>query len=155
MHRASSGFTYIELIITISIIALTLAFVAPSLETYSQSQKVKNTAREIYTNLQLARMAAIEENKTVDIIFSLNPAAAMSIQDSTGRDVIPRVDFQDSTPDVKLTSNLCGANAGKLTYQPMGNLKDGAQTITVGLRQTVTEYEVKINPVGGLRLVKK
>lgn len=152
-----SGFTYIELVIALSIVALTLAFAGPSLDQYSKTQKISNTAREIYTNLQLARMTAIKENKSVVATLTLTQgASSMTLTDSSGA-VIPEVKFYQETPDINLASNVSGPAATTVTYTPMGTVPPSdTQTITVSHNDPaiLTTYDVVINASGGVRIAK-
>ena len=160
-----NGFTIIELIMVVCMIALVMAFAGPSLDGYTREIRTKAVAREIYTNLQLARLTAIKENKSVDVTFTLTSgAASMSVQYSGGGYVRAPVkfpvNFYERTPDITLASNLTTAPfPAKVTYKPMGTVDGIAQIITVihNNPQIVTQYnyDITINASGGLKLAKK
>ena len=150
-----AGFTIIELIMVVCMIALVMAFAGPSLDGYTQEMKTKAVAREIYTNLQLARLTAIKENKSVNVNFVLNGPAAMAVTySSDGSNVIPPVNFSQEDPDIVLNGS------SQVPYNSMGTLVNGIpQVITVSSNdpQIVTQYEydITINATGGLKLDKQ
>jgi type IV fimbrial biogenesis protein FimT len=63
----SRGFTLIELLTVVSILAVTLAAVAPSFSTFLAGQKVKGTAYDLTAALLLARSEALKRNGSVRI----------------------------------------------------------------------------------------
>ena len=67
-HTAFRGFTLLELIAVLVIIALTMAMAAPSLRGFAASQETQETARNMLTLLQLGRMNAISEAR----VYRLN-----------------------------------------------------------------------------------
>jgi prepilin-type N-terminal cleavage/methylation domain-containing protein len=56
------GFTTIELMVVIAIIAILGAFTAPNLAGWAASLRLNSSAREVASQLQLARMKAIAQN---------------------------------------------------------------------------------------------
>jgi type IV fimbrial biogenesis protein FimT len=152
-----TGFTIIELIMVVCMIALVMAFAGPSLDGYTQEIRTKAVAREIYTNLQLARLTAIKQNKSVNVTFVLNGPAAMAVTySSDGSNVIPPVNFFQEDPDIVLS--ITPTQTGQVTYNPTGTLNSVSQVITVISNdpQIVTQYEydITINASGGLKLDK-
>ncbi len=151
-----SGFTYIELMIAVSIMALTLAFSGPALERYAARNKTKAAAREIYTLLQKARILAIKEDATISADFTEAgaggcPAGQVKISYPDGKidllDLSGRTGFRDvyirrnkRTIDVKFYAN------GTATPQTIEvrHQKDGS-----------AGYDVIVNGSGGIRMGKE
>lgn len=151
--RRDSGFTLMELVITVSIIALALAFAGPSLQQYVKSQNVKGTAKRIYSNLQLARLTAIRENRSIRVTLTATAGAeTMSIEGNDANDpVVPPVNFY-SSPDsrgVRLT-----VPNPIIVFRPSGALQGFGQTFTVFHEnpEIDKEYAITINAAGGFRL---
>ncbi|MFW8602331.1 GspH/FimT family pseudopilin [Desulfobacterota bacterium M19] len=63
------GFTLIEIIVVISIIGILLAIVGSQLLNALPDMRLKSAARELYSNMQTARMNAIKNNTTWGIFF--------------------------------------------------------------------------------------
>ena len=68
-----SGFTVTELILVIGVFAIIAVIAGPNFKNQLSNQKLKATARNIYSALQQAKLEAVEENETVAVAFS--PAA--------------------------------------------------------------------------------
>ena len=61
----TAGFTLIELMIGLAIMALLIALAAPSFTTMIANSKVRSQAESIFNGLQLARAEALKRNTTV------------------------------------------------------------------------------------------
>jgi type IV fimbrial biogenesis protein FimT len=64
------GFTLIEMLVVLSILAILLAVVAPSMRGFLQSQHVKSVAYDLTADLLLARSEALKRNGEVSISHS-------------------------------------------------------------------------------------
>jgi type IV fimbrial biogenesis protein FimT len=75
------GFTLIEAIVTVSILALLMALMAPSMADWIRGTHVRNLAESIQTGLQKARMEALRRNKIVTY-WMVSSNAGGSLDDS-------------------------------------------------------------------------
>lgn len=75
------GFTLIEALVTISILALLMALMAPSMAEWIRGTHVRNLAESIQTGLQKARMEALRRNKIVTF-WMVSSNAGGSLDDS-------------------------------------------------------------------------
>jgi len=66
------GFTLIEVLITIAMIAIVVAFASPSINQWRQSSNNKAVARDILASLRHARSIAITGNLDVEVSVDLN-----------------------------------------------------------------------------------
>lgn len=66
-RRALHGFTLIEAIVVVTILAILVAVAAPSFSTLIRAQRVKNTSFDIFSSLSHARSEAITRNSTVTV----------------------------------------------------------------------------------------
>lgn len=66
------GFTLIEVIIVIGIIAVIATFSYPNFKKWLPNYRLKAAARELYSKMQLVRMKAVKENKSRAIVFDVN-----------------------------------------------------------------------------------
>ena len=67
MRTRASGFTIIEMMIVMSILALLAAIAAPNLGQMLRIQRVKNASFDIFSTLNFARSEAIKRNVTITI----------------------------------------------------------------------------------------
>ena len=71
--KNKSGFTIIELAITLMIIGIMASIAIPSFSVWLPSYRLKSAARELYSNLQLAKLTAVRQNQNCSITFSTSP----------------------------------------------------------------------------------
>jgi len=67
MIRRSSGFTLIEVMITVVIMIIALAVVIPSFRGVLQSNRISGQANELMTAVQLARSEALKQGRPITI----------------------------------------------------------------------------------------
>jgi type IV fimbrial biogenesis protein FimT len=65
---AVRGFTAVELVISIAIVAILLGVGAPALRDLIASQRVRSAANDLYTDLTFARSEAIKRNAQVRVV---------------------------------------------------------------------------------------
>lgn len=66
------GFTLIELMITITILAILLGVAVPSFQTWFQNIQIRNAAESVTNGIQRARAEAVTRNTTVRFQFTNN-----------------------------------------------------------------------------------
>ncbi|AXI01517.1 pilus assembly FimT family protein [Aquirhabdus parva] len=66
-RRSSRGFTLVELIVTIAIVAILAAIAAPSFTQIIANQRIKSAAYELAQTLQYARSQAVLSRRSVDL----------------------------------------------------------------------------------------
>jgi len=70
--RGRAGFTLVELLLTISIVAILLAMAVPSMEDAALNGKLRSQANALLATLHLARSEAIKRNGRVVVCKSAN-----------------------------------------------------------------------------------
>jgi len=66
----SSGFTLVELMIVVAVLAILLGIAAPSFQSMLDKRRLTGAAEQLYADLQYARSEAIRQNKIVTVYFS-------------------------------------------------------------------------------------
>jgi len=64
------GFTLIEVLVTMVIIAIAAGLTAPALIAMAPNMALKSMAQELYSDIQKAKVKAIKENRSVSITFA-------------------------------------------------------------------------------------
>ena len=75
LARKHRGFTLIELMITLIVVAVLLTMGVPSMASYFDRQKIKAAGEQLYADLQLARSEAIARNTPIRIHVAANGSA--------------------------------------------------------------------------------
>jgi prepilin-type N-terminal cleavage/methylation domain-containing protein len=64
------GFTLIELLVTMVVLAIVTAITIPVFARWLPDYRLRAAARDVYSNMQLAKMAAMRNNSNCTIIFN-------------------------------------------------------------------------------------
>jgi type IV fimbrial biogenesis protein FimT len=123
-HRAAQrGFTMLELMITVSVLAVLLAVVAPSMTTFVAAQRVKTGSFDAYAAMMFARSEAIKRRGNVSIVAaSTDWSGGWTVQDA-GANVLRN---QDAFKGLAVT-----ASSATITYGFDGRLTTGDALLTV------------------------
>lgn len=70
--RRSRGFTLVELLIVIALVAVILAIAAPSFTSTVAKKRLEGVAAELATDIQYARSEAAQRNAAVGVVFESN-----------------------------------------------------------------------------------
>lgn len=103
--RLSRGFTLVELLITMVVIAVLMAMAGPSLADFMQRYRLKGAADDVASILASARAQALARNRDVSVIFEDTAAgwcvgaAAVPEPETPGQAVDGVADCDCSTPD--------------------------------------------------------
>ncbi len=73
--KVNRGFTIIELMITVGILAVVAAFAAPTFTSMVQRNKMDKVRDDLFADLVLARSEALARNKPVTVCATSNPTA--------------------------------------------------------------------------------
>lgn len=79
-----SGFTVLELIVAIAIAMIVLGIAVPSFMTWLPTLRLSSGARQVATDLQVARMKAISQNTKFRINFGTLPASTYVVEKDSG-----------------------------------------------------------------------
>jgi len=70
IHQKQCGFTLIELMITLILVAILLALAAPSFQGTIERRRLDGAAENLFSDLQFARSEAIKQNQAVQFQFN-------------------------------------------------------------------------------------
>lgn len=84
MKARAAGFTLVELMITIVLVAILLGIAAPSFAEFTRNARITAAANDLLAALHLARTEAIKRRASVTVCASSNPTAANPSCDAGG-----------------------------------------------------------------------
>ena len=103
MQRKEQGFTLIELIVTIAVLAIIASIAAPSMNDFRKDQQIKEQEKKIKLALTEARTEARLQNKSMTVSFApLNEGASNIIS----------VDIDSAKYEVNKTNEIVFRNNG-------------------------------------------
>lgn len=82
--KVAKGFTLIELIVTMAVLAILVALAAPSFTSVINGNRLTGNANELMTTLQSARMEAVRRNARVVICRNDAPDTAQTCNTAAG-----------------------------------------------------------------------
>ena len=161
MLKHSKGFTFVEVAVTLAILAILMAIAIPSYISWLPKHRLLTGVRQIYDDLNLAKIRAIQANTLAvakfDIannrytIFLENPALPINwALDASDTIIKQQVTFEK---DVRLTGTTLPAHT--CGFNNRGMLPAGAGTGVIRLTNpanTLMGVEV-LNTAGNIRIV--
>ena len=167
--QKSSGFTLIELMIAIGIISILAAIAVPAVMNWLPNYRLKAAARDLYSNMQKAKLEAVKRNCNATVTFNL-PVGGTNydcvnyidsdndLEYDAGEQVLLRLNFADYK-SVNLTANTFANNdnarpsvAFNSRGLPISNTGGfGAGTVTL-TNTNGRIYTVTVNSAGSIKI---
>ena len=159
-----AGFSLIEVLIAVAIIAIAAAIAMPNFTRMYIDYQARATASEITRHLVLARTRAMTSNQTLSVqIVLVNGGVQMTTTNLAGAPALQGLNRIEAVQMTTLTFNNGGLlpNGGVVQFNSFGMRASvpgtGVQTITVGgtlAGAPTTQYLINIAPSGTSRLVR-
>ena len=131
------GFTMVELMIALVIVAILLMLVTPTFAEFLRNAKIRSTADSIAGGMRLAQTEAIRRNANVELVVV--PGSGWQVRDPQVPAILHREPFTEGGTQIAVDLNPPAA--AKLTYSAIGQLQlptnpdDGTPTlVSVGVR---------------------
>ena len=117
IQMTSSGFTLIELMVTIAVLAIIVGIAAPSISTQLANQRVKSTVSIIESALKEAKAESIIRRQNIAVIYnSASNPKTIILQD--GGDILSTYNISDQSTVTVTTINTPPIAITTVTFQP-------------------------------------
>lgn len=113
--RKQAGFTLMEMIVAIAVSMIVLAVGTPSFLSWMPTIRLTSAARQVATDLQVARMKAISQNTNNTVTFNTTTGTYTFTLGSDSRDI------------GQLYPGITIASASNPQFSPRGTASAGAQ----------------------------
>lgn len=167
--KSNTGFTLIEILVTIAIVGIVASFAIPSFNNLIVSNRNTTAANELMANLLLAKSEALKRSSNVTLCPSADQSTCSGSSDySTGWIVFLDCNDNNSTNDavancgpnnreeiIKVREGfdsmfINNASDTKITFQFSGRT-GGNSTFNIGKDASNVKKRIVINPVGRVR----
>lgn len=141
MKRSSSGFTLLELMIVLMLMALIAAVTMPIFGSGVSSTELRGAARELAAGLRLARGQAIAQRTQAALALDVG-ARSFSVPPDPRVHTLPRgIDLKLFTAQNDIVNDQIGA----IRFYPDGGSNGGRVTLAAGARK----YDVDVDWLTG------
>lgn len=108
-----TGFTLIELMVTIAVLAIIVGIAAPSISTQLANQRVKSTTATLINALKEAKAESLIRRQNVRVVYNqANPSRAITILDANN------VSLSTYTINSQSTIDVTPISVATVTFQP-------------------------------------
>jgi prepilin-type N-terminal cleavage/methylation domain-containing protein len=142
-----SGFTLIEMVCTIAVFAILTSIAIPGFIKWLPAYNLKRAARDVFSNMQVAKLDAIKRNDNCVVTFN-TVANSYTLGLVAGARTVNLIDY-DKNVQFKNPTNA------SVTFTSRGILKPAADwTVTITNAQNTATWQITVTAVGNISMKK-
>jgi type IV fimbrial biogenesis protein FimT len=139
LAQRPSGFTLIEIMISLTVLGLLLMMALPSFTEALQNQQLRAASEGMVNGFQVARAAAIRRNVPVQIV--VGPGTGWTVSEVASASLVQARSKDEASPNAAVAITPAGATT--VTFTPIGGVAANADASA-----TITQLDIT-NPAGG------
>jgi type IV fimbrial biogenesis protein FimT len=121
----SSGFTLIELMVTIAVLAIIVGMAAPSISTQLANQRVKSTASMLENALKEAKVESILRRQNINVVYT-NSSVPKTIKLQANGNDISSYNISDKST---ITQTITPSTVSNIVFQPSKKIANNATAV--------------------------
>lgn len=125
LRMTSSGFTLIELMVTIAVLAIIVGIAAPSISTQLANQRVKSTTATLANALKEAKVESILRRQNVTVIYT-GTSTPKTIKLQAGSDDISTYNLNARST---VTQTITPSTVSSIVFQPNKKIANNATVL--------------------------
>lgn len=160
--HAQQGFSVIDLMITVAILAIVGGLAVPSITQWSRNYRLQGAVTTMFSDFQRAKLGAVKENRAWTMDFSPAGITGYQILDGDGNPVTT-VDFTAdyggnivyARPDAGPVVEDPNGNDNIITFNPNGLTPDPQFLVHLANKELTSYYRIAVPFIaGGTRIDK-
>ncbi|MGP9691460.1 pilus assembly FimT family protein [Psychrobacter sp. AOP30-A2-5] len=124
-RTTNSGFTLIELMVTIAVLAIIVGIAAPSISNQLANQRVKSTTATLVNALKEAKVESILRRQNVTVIYT-NTTTPKTIRLQAGGNDISSYSISDKSV---VTQTITPSTVSNIVFQPNKKMANNATVV--------------------------
>ncbi|KAA0938915.1 prepilin-type N-terminal cleavage/methylation domain-containing protein [Psychrobacter sp. ANT_H59] len=125
LRRSSSGFTLIELMVTIAVLATIVGIAAPNISTQLANQRVKSTAATLANALTEAKVESVLRRQNISVVYG-NSSAPKTIKLQANGSEISSYNISDKST---VTQTITPSTVTNIVFQPNKRIANNATVV--------------------------
>ncbi len=125
LKNTSSGFTLIELMVTIAVLAIIAGIAAPNISTQLADQRVKSTAATIANALKEAKVESILRRQNITVLYDTSTTPSKIVLQANGTSI----SSYNLNRQSAVTQQISPATVTNIVFRPSKSIDGGATVV--------------------------
>lgn len=125
LRMTSSGFTLIELMVTVAVLAIIVGIAAPNISNQLANQRVKSTTATLANALKEAKVESILRRQNITVIYT-STSIPKTIKLQAGSDDISTYNLSDKST---VTQTITPSTVTSIVFQPNKKIANNATIV--------------------------